>query len=229
MARSEPDRSGGSASNPSNPHGDDALLPRLRAGDEEAFTELVTTHHTRLLRLARVYVRTDAVAEEVVQEAWVGVLEGLHRFEGRSSLKTWLYRIVVHRALTRAKQEARTVPFSALGEDPVDPGEEPAVDPSRFTKVGHWGPGGPGRWEADTPDAILERREVVERLRRAVDELPPAQRAVVFLRDLEGLSSKEVCSILELRETNQRVLLHRGRSKLRAILESMLDPGAGSR
>lgn len=208
---------------------DASLVARLRAGEEAAFEAIVRTHHARLVRLARVYVRSEAVAEEVAQETWVGVLEGIGRFEGRSSLKTWIYRILVHRALSRAKKEGRTVPFSSLGGDPLGDGDESAVDPSRFQKGGRWGPGGPTRWDAETAEEILARRELADRLRRAVDELPGSQRAVVLLRDLEGLSSKEVCSILEIQETNQRVLLHRGRSKLRGLLEAHVDPKAGSR
>src|SRR5918911_3707 len=173
---------------------------------------LVERYGPMMLRVARMYVSSRAVAEEVVQEAWVGVLRGIGRFEGRSSLKTWLFRIVANTAKTRGVRESRSVPFSSLGDD------EEAVDPDRFL-----GPGErfPGHWAAPPEGRVLadEAMQVVE---RAIGQLPPAQRTVITLRDVQGLSSEEVRNALDLTETNQRVLLHRARSKVRAALEEYM-------
>lgn len=197
-----------------------ALLARLRAGDEAAFAMLIDRHNSSLLRLAQVFVSSRAVAEEVVQETWVGVIEGLAAFEGRSSLKTWILRILTNRAKTRGAREGRSVPFSALG----DPGTEtePAVDPVRFKPTGMWAEP-PRRWDDETPEKLLIRQEVLHVLEAAMEQLPPNQRAVVTLRDVDGLDSVEVCNVLQISETNQRVLLHRARSKLRRVLEQFLD------
>ncbi len=203
-----------------SPPEDLRLVERLLAGDEDAFEALVGLHHGALLRLARVFVPTQALAEEVVQETWLAVLGGLRSFEGRASLRTWIFRILMNRARTIAVREGRSVPFSALD----DPGEErvPAVDPSRFRPGGGWSRP-PERWDDDTPEKILIAREAVGRLEEAIRQLPPGQRAVVTLRDIEGCDSVEVCNILGIRETNQRVLLHRARSKLRGMLEGYLE------
>jgi len=195
------------------------LLGALRRGDERAFTTLVELHGASMLRLARVYVRDRAVAEEVVQEAWLGVLRGIERFEGRSSLRTWLHRIVANLARTRAVREARSVPFSALVE-----GEGPSVPPERFRGpddrwAGHWATP-PQPW--GRPDQELLSAETHARLVAAIDALPAAQRRVIVLRDVEGWSAPEVCNVLELSETNQRVLLHRARTKLRQALDDYL-------
>jgi RNA polymerase sigma-70 factor (ECF subfamily) len=192
------------------------LLERLRAGDQEAFAELVRRYSPLLLRVARMYVPTQAVAEEVVQETWLGVLRGLERFEGRSSLKTWLFRIAANRAKTRGERERRSVPFASLaareaGED------ESAVDPDRFARDGGWA-SPPQRWE-DSPERSLQSAEAVQRIKAAIDELPPMQRMVITMRDVEGWPSDEVRNALEISETNQRVLLHRARSRVRAALE----------
>jgi RNA polymerase sigma-70 factor (ECF subfamily) len=184
-----------------------ALIAALRAGDERAFMELVEAYTPGMRRLALTFVRTPAVADEVVQESWLGVLRGLDRFEGRSSLKTWIYRIVANVARTRAVREARTVPFSAFAAD-----DEPSVDPERFVGDGHWAsPIEP--WQA-VLDA--EARGVID---RAIAALPEQQRQVIELRDVQGWPSDEVCNVLDLSETNQRVLLHRARSKVRAALD----------
>lgn len=200
------------------PQDDAALVQRLLAGDEQAFVSLVDTLHGSLLRIARVFVREDAVAQEVVQETWKAVLEGLATFEGRSSLKTWILRILTNRAKTRGVREARSVPFSALD---LETEHEPAVDPSRFKPTGMWGMPPPASDE--DPEAVLGRREILRAVERAIDELPPAQRAVILLRDVEGVDAAEVCNILEVSETNQRVLLHRARSKVRAAVERYLE------
>jgi RNA polymerase sigma-70 factor (ECF subfamily) len=207
------------------PAGEVALLRSLREGDERAFAELVDRLGPSMLRVAGVYVSSRAVAEEVVQEAWLAVLTGLERFEGRSSLKTWIFHIVANKARTRAQREGRTVPFSSLGGDG---GGGPSVDPERFTDEG----GGKGHWVA--PPQSLERvpeerllvRETRERIAAAIAELPAAQRAVISLRDVEGLSAEEACGVLDVSEGNQRVLLHRARSKVRAALESYIAESA---
>ena len=198
------------------------LLAALRAGDEDAFRELVREYHPSLVRVARIYVPTQSAAEEVAADTWLGVLNGLSRFEGRSSLRTWIFRILTNIAKTRAVRDARTLPFSALGDPARVP--EPAVDADRFLDPDH--PRWPGPWavkpEAWPEDALLAG-ETRERLAEAIEALPPAQRAVISLRDIEGWSSEEVRNALDLSETNQRVLLHRARSKVRAALESYLD------
>jgi len=203
------------------------LLEALRRGDEAAFARLVVTLHGSMLRLAMVHVGDRAVAEEVVQEAWLGVLQQLDRFEGRSSLKTWVLRIVSNRAKTRAVRERRTVPFSALAGGDLE-AEEPAVDPDRFLPAGHRWAGhwasSPASWR-EVPEELLLSRETMAEVERAVATLPAAQRTVLVLRDVEGLSAAEACQLLGLTEGNQRVLLHRGRSKVRATLERYLDAG----
>lgn len=202
------------------PPQDLALVTRLLGGDEAAFRALVEQYHGVLVRLALAFVSSRAVAEEVVQETWVGVLGGLRSFEGRSALKTWIFRILTNRAKTRAVREGRSVPFSALGD--AEGEHHPAVDPARFKPNGTWAEP-PRRWDEDTPEKLAMQEEALRRLERAIDELPPNQRAVLTLRDLDGLESAEVCNILEISETNQRVLLHRARSKLRSVLEEYVD------
>jgi len=190
---------------------DEELLARLRDGDEAAFVALVGRYQGSLLRVARTFVPSDAVAEEVVQDTWMGVVRGIDRFEGRSSFKTWLFRILVNRARTSGVREHRSVP--------LDPGE-PAVSPARFAGNGSWTePVTP--WEADIDDRLVAD-SWGPALRAAIDELPDRQRDVVLLRDVEGLSGADVCEVLGLSEGNQRVLLHRGRSRLRTVLEAEL-------
>jgi RNA polymerase sigma-70 factor (ECF subfamily) len=190
---------------------DRALLERLRAGDEQAFEALVARHDGALHRVARSFVRTDSAADDVVQETWLGVLRGLSAFEGRSSLRTWIFRILVNTARTRAVREARSLPFSALeGED------QPAVEPNAFGSDGRW-ISAPRRLEAD-PETGLLTGELRQHLHRAVDGLPRNQRAVITLRDLVGLSAQEVCDLLDLSDGNQRVLLHRARARVRTAL-----------
>jgi RNA polymerase sigma-70 factor, ECF subfamily len=199
------------------------LLARLRRGDELAFAELVEGLYGSMLRLAMVHVGNRAVAEEVVQDAWVGVLRQLDRFEGRSSLRTWILRIVANRARTRAVRERRTLPFSSLdGLD--DPG--PAVEPERFLPAGepwagHWA--SPPRSWRDVPEDRLLSGELRAEVERAVEGLPPAQRAVIVLRDVEGMTAAETCQLLGLTDGNQRVLLHRARSRVRRALERYLE------
>lgn len=204
------------------------LVVALRARDEAAFAELIERHHTTMVRLAMSFVSTRAVAEEVAQEAWVGVLKGIDRFEGRSSLRTWIYRILTNTAKTRAAREARSIPFASLGGGG---GDEPSVDPDRFLPAddahwaGHWA-SYPRRWD-DMPEARLLSGETQGVIGNAIDRLPPNQRDVIRMRDVEGFSSVEVCELLSVSEANQRVLLHRARGKVRAALESYLDGDQG--
>src|SRR4051794_18319509 len=199
-----------------------ALVERLRAGDEAAFEALVARHHRTMLAVAQSYVRSRAVAEEVVQEAWLGVIKGLDRFEGRSSLKTWILSIVVNLAKTRGTREARSVPFAALAGE----ADEPAVEADRFRGPdepypGHWHvfPGDWGRSAA----AAVEDRETLRVVMSAIADLPPTQQTVIRMRDVEGYTSEEVRAALAVSEANQRVLLHRARSRVRAALERHLE------
>lgn len=204
------------------------LLESLRRGDESAFMALLDLHNAALLRLAMVYVRSRAVAEEVVQETWLGVIRGIDSFEGRSSLKTWIFRILANQAKTKALREGRTVPFSSL-ESELD-SAEPAVAPERFADSGHprwphhWTTP-PVSWEA-VPEERLLSSETLSRIQDAIDVLPDAQRTVITLRDVEGWRAEEVCDLLAISEANQRVLLHRARSKVRRALEEYLGEEA---
>jgi RNA polymerase sigma-70 factor, ECF subfamily len=200
---------------------DAQLIEGLRAGDEAAFAALLRKYGAGMLRVAQMFAPSRAVAEEVVQEAWVGVLKGIDRFEGRSSLKTWLFRIVSNIAKTRGVREARSVPFSALADDQGDAAvaqERFLGDGERFP--GHWAVP-PSSW-AGVPETRLLSAETMDVIRRELGRLPPTQRAVLELRDIEGLSAEEVCNALDLTETNGRVLLHRARAKVRAALEEYL-------
>jgi RNA polymerase sigma-70 factor (ECF subfamily) len=201
---------------------DSELLDRLRAGDERAFETLVARYYPTMLAVALNHVRTRAVAEEVVQEAWLGVLKGLDRFEGRSSLRTWIIRIVANIAQTRGAREARSVPLSSLAPE----GDEAAVDPDRFRGrddafAGHWRQY-PGDWQA-LPEQALLGRETLAFVMEVVKQLPEAQRQVITLRDIAGFSSDDVCEMLDISGGNQRVLLHRARSRVRAALEERFD------
>jgi RNA polymerase sigma-70 factor (ECF subfamily) len=198
---------------------DNELVAALRRGDEATFATLVDAWSPGLMRMAQMFVRDRAVAEEVVQETWIAVLRGIDRFEGRSSLKTWVYRILINTAKTRAQREARSIPFSAAAG-----GDEPSVDPDRFLGPEHRQHGGwslgPSEWA--TPEEELLGGETREVIMRAIDELPESQRAVITMRDVEGLPSEEVAAALEISEGNERVLLHRARSKVRRAIERHL-------
>ena len=193
---------------------DTELLRRLRAGDEQAFVILVRRYHDAMLRLASSFVPSRAVAEEVVQDTWMGVVRGIGGFEERSSFRTWLFRILVNRARTTGERERRSI---AIGT------AEPAVDQSRFDAAGGWA-APPEQWAEDIDDR-LRAGKLAGRIRSAIEELPARQREVVTLRDVDGLSSDEVCHVLDISDGNQRVLLHRGRSRLRQVLESGLGGG----
>ncbi len=216
------------ARRPDSPEDEGALIDALRRRDEAAFAELVGRFAGPMLRLARMYARSAAVAEEVVQEAWLGVLQGIERFEARSSFKTWLFRILVNRARTRAEREGRTSPFSALGMDDREGADEAAVPRERFRPASdpvapfHWG--APPRSWGESPEEALLSKETMGVVARAIAALSPTQRQVVTLRDVEGWTAEEVCNVLEISDTNQRVLLHRGRSSVRMALERHMDP-----
>ena len=199
--------------------GDDRdLVDALRAGDEQAFAALIDGWSGSMLRMARLHVPTDSVAEEVVQETWLAVLTGLHRFRGDSSLRTWVYRILLNQAKTRGIRERRTVPFASLYDEDGN-GDGPTVDPSRFQGAGDAHPGGWRRFPEEWPEQSLLSNEMREVVTRALEELPPRQRVVVALRDLDGHTADEVCELLTITAGNQRVLLHRGRAVVRAHLE----------
>ena len=205
---------------------DDArLVQALRGGDEAVFAMLVRELGPSMLRVATLYVRDRAAAEEVVQDAWIGVLRGIDRFEGRSSFKTWLFRILTNKAKTRGEREGRTVPFSALARTELEASER-SVEAESFLGEGerwenHW-ISSPMRF-GDLPEEHLLSEETMTVVRATIDELPEAQRAVITMRDIAGYSSEEVCVELELSEGNQRVLLHRGRTKVRRALEQHFD------
>jgi RNA polymerase sigma-70 factor (ECF subfamily) len=201
------------------------IVEALRSGHEAAFVSLIDRYHASMLRLAMAFVSSQALAEEVVQEAWMGVLQGLNRFEGRSSLKTWIFRILTNCAKTRAQREGRSIPFSSLPEFNFDL-PEPAVDPERFRGPdqqwpGHW-VSFPRSWD-EMPEERILSRETLARIQEAIDELPPGQREVITLRDIEGWASDETCALLGVSEANQRVLLHRARSRVRRALEKYLE------
>ena len=197
------------------------LVEALRRGDEAAFSELVDMYHAAMLRLARSFVSDRAVAEEVVQEAWLGVIRGIARFEGRSSLKTWIFRILTNTAKKRGARERRTVPFSAL----TSPDDDGVVDADQFHPAGHLWAGhwaaGPDSW-GPAPEERLLASETRQVIATAIETLPDSQRQVITLRDVEGWAADEVCDALEITEVNQRVLLHRARAKVRAHLADYL-------
>jgi RNA polymerase sigma-70 factor, ECF subfamily len=200
---------------------DDGLVAALRAGDSDAFASLLDRHSTAMIRVAMVYVPTRAAAEEVVQETWIAVMRGIDGFERRSSLKTWIFRILTNVAMRAGARERRSVPFSALAER--ENTGEPAVDPDRFLPAdhelfpGHWVVM-PTRWP--TPEEGLLRGETREVIARAIAQLPVAQRTVIALRDIEGWSSEEVVDALQISPGNQRILLHRARSGVRSAVEA---------
>jgi RNA polymerase sigma-70 factor, ECF subfamily len=201
------------------------VVAALRAGDERTFKELFERNYTTMKRVARAYADSDSVAEEIVQETWLAVVTGIDRFEGRSALGTWIFSILVNQAKSRSSRERRTMPFSAL---PGGADDEPSMDPDRFQTddeawPGHWATP-PRPWQK--PERRLLSLEARDRLRDALAQLPDRQRMIVGLRDVEGLSPDEVCDLLGLSKENQRVLLHRGRSRLRSVLEAYVD-GSG--
>ena len=203
---------------------DGSVIDALRRGDEGAFARLVDQYHPSLRRVARLYIANRAIADEVVQDTWLGVIQGIWAFEGRSSLKTWIFRILINRAKTRAGREGRSVPFPRF--DAAVEAAEAAIAPDRFQPLEH--PTKPGHWTHSPPDlgASPERRllaqEARQHLQSAIAALPEHQRLVLILRDVEGCSTEEVCNALGFQETNTRVLLHRARANVRAALEPYL-------
>lgn len=189
------------------------LLGRLQSGDEDAFVMLIGRYQPAMLRLAKSVVPSHAVAEEAVQDSWMGVVRGIHRFEGRSSLRTWLFRIVVNRARSAGSKEQ---PAAAL--EPLH-----TVDPSRFSAGGAWAE--PVQPWTDQSDSRLDAAAWAPIISAALDDLPPRQRQAVLLRDVEGLTSEEACAVLGISAGNQRILLHRGRARLREILENQMVEG----
>ncbi len=203
---------------PREPDRDAELVTRLRTGDEAAYVEIVRRYHGSLVRVASAHVRSSALAEEIAQDAWVAVLNGLARFEGRSSFRTWLFTIAANLAKTRGTREARSMPFSALARDESD--SERPVEEGRFQRDGHWAEP-PAEWR--DPERRLDSSETLAQIERAIAELPEAQRAVITLRDVRGLEAEEVCEMLGISDGNQRVLLHRARAKVRKSLEANLS------
>ncbi len=192
---------------------DHELVQRLRAGDEQAFATLIDTYDTQLRRLARQFVRTDALASEVVSETWEAVINGIDRFQERSSLKTWLFRILVNRARTRAVREARQVPFSSIEADD----NSPVVESDSFNADGSW------REPPNAPDAELLAKELRGRFAEVIDSLPERQRTVILMRDVAGLDGPEVAEALGISEGNQRIILHRARAKVRDQLTEYVN------
>jgi len=197
---------------------DDQLCIRLRAGDEGAFRALVLRHHAPMVRFALSFVKTKATAEEVVQDTWLAVLNGIDTFEQRSSVTTWLYAILANKARTRGLRDSRTIPFSELA---ATDDNDPAVDPGRFDSSGMWiDP--PRVWDDMSPERIVAGKELWSHVADVLDGLPPTQRAVITLQDVEGLDGETICTLLQLTDANRRVLLHRARAKVRKVLESLL-------
>jgi RNA polymerase sigma-70 factor (ECF subfamily) len=204
-------------------NGEVALLARLRQGNEGAFNELVTRHHSALIRMAMGYVADREVAEEVVQDTWMAVIGGLNRFEGRSSLRTWIFGIMIHKAKDRGVREKRHTNFSSF--ESVDDDNDEAVDPSRFHQTGEWAghwafP--PQPWDEQTPEKLLASQQAVNAMNRAIEALPRTLKDVLILRDVEGVDAKEACEILKITETNLYVRLHRARERVRQAVETYL-------
>ncbi|MCZ4347009.1 sigma-70 family RNA polymerase sigma factor [Devosia sp. J2-20] len=194
-----------------------ALIAALRRGDEAAFRQLVARQQPSMLAFARSFLRDRAAAEEAVQDTWLALIAGISEFEGRSTLKTWSFSVLANIARSKARREGRTVSFTDMGYN------DPGVDADRFSGDGTWlSP--PGQWSEIDPERIVGGRQTLEHALAAVDALPDNQRAVVTLRDIEGLSATETCSVLDITDANQRILLHRGRTRVRAALEQVLSP-----
>jgi len=211
---------------PSLTKAEDTLLARLKRGDEGAFDELVNQHHSALIRMAMGYVADREVAEEVVQDTWMAVIESLNRFEGRSSLRTWICGILIHKAKDRGIRERRHTTFSAF--ESYDDDNDEAVDPSRFQQTGEWAghwafP--PQPWDDQTPEKLLASQQAVSAMQRAIEALPVTLKEVLILRDVEGVDAKEVCELLKITETNLYVRLHRARERVRVAVETYLEGG----
>ena len=201
------------------------LIESLRKGEETAFATLIDTYHSRLIRLAQAFVSNQAIAEEVVQETWIAVLDGIHRFEGRSSLKTWIFQILQNLAKTKGKREHRYISFSDFGHS-TDSEAEGGIEPEQVrtsrSVTGHRTLL-PTSWDQNTPERLLLEKESLGQIEQAIQGLPSNQQQVIVLRDIEGLDSEAVCQMLNITSTNQRVLLHRARSKVRQALRPYLQ------
>jgi len=200
----------------------DSELEALKAGDEAAFQSLIQRYHSSMFKLAMTYVGDRGVAEDVVQEAWLTCLRSLDRFEGRSSLKTWLYGILVNVARARRRKESRILPFSSFWRRDESDSHRPTVDRSRFGSDGLWSDG-PSSWD-NIPESKVLGEETVQQVRSAIDALPPKQREVILLRDVAGFEATEVSSLLGISPANERVRLHRARAAVRQKLEEYLNP-----
>lgn len=210
-----------------SPSDEQKLIARLWKGDEGAFDELVNKHHGALIRMAMGYVADREVAEEVVQDTWMAVIESLDRFEGRSSLRTWIFGILIHKAKDRGVREKRHTTFSAC--ESCDDENEEAIDPSRFQPSGEWAghwafP--PQPWDEQTPEKLLASQQAVTAMNRAIEALPPRLKDVLVMRDIEGMDSHEVCELLKITETNLYVRLHRARERVRKAVEAYLEGAA---
>ena len=203
-----------------------ALIERLRPGEERAFDELVTQQHGTLIRLAMGYVANRDEAEEVVQDTWMAVIQSLNRFEGRSSLRTWICGILIHKAKDRGVREKRHTTFSDF--ESYDDDHDEAVDPSRFKQSGEWAghwPFPPQPWDDRTPETLLVSKQAVDCMQQAIDALPVILKEVLILRDAEGVQTQDVCKRLNISETNLYVRLHRARERVREAVESALGAG----
>jgi len=191
---------------------DDELIPKLLDNDETAYRQVVQAYHGTMVYVARSIVG-DAIADEVAQEAWVSVMKALPRFERRSSLKTWILRIVSNTAKSRLRHESRTVNFdSSLLES------GPIINPDKFDETGHW-TNPPAMWHIDTPDSLLASKQLKTCIDNAINELPVIQRSIITLRDMQGLDMETICKILEVSESNARVMLHRARNHIREAID----------
>jgi RNA polymerase sigma-70 factor, ECF subfamily len=197
---------------------DSDLLTRLRLGDAEAFRGLVGKHQASLINVAQSFVGNRATAEEVVQDTWLAVIEGLAAFEGRSSLKNWMFAILANKARTRAVRDGRMLAAGSLSGDTED--DQPVVDPARFDGSGSW-VDPPASWDEMTPERVVAGRQLLSYVQEAIDALPPSQRSVIMLREVEQMTSDEVQEVLGITAANQRVLLHRARAHVRECLERL--------
>lgn len=206
---------------------DHSLIARLRKGEEGVFDDLVDTHHGALIRMALGHVADREVAEEVVQDTWMAVIQGLSRFEGRSSLRTWIFGILIHKAKDRGVREKRHTTFSDF--ESHDDDHDETIDPSRFHQsgewAGHWAVP-PQPWDEQTPEALLASRQAVAAMQQAIEALPPTLKEVLILRDIEGIEAKEACELLKITETNLYVRLHRARERVRRAVEIYLEGAA---
>jgi len=207
------------ATAPSKAPADDDFLRRLRAGDEAAFRALIKKHQASLTSVAQTFVGSRATADEIVQDTWLAVIEGLSAFEGRSSLKNWIFAILANKARTRAVRDNRMVTAGSMTGDIED--DQPVVDPSRFDSAGHWAEP-PANWDEVTPERVVAGKQIWAHVEEAIDALPPAQRSVMIMRHVEQMDSDEVQRVLGISSANQRVLLHRARAQVRELVERRL-------